>query len=212
MRLPIVFSLLFLTTLVCADGLANGFERMWIYYAFLLDVKLASVNGGTRSILLNCASDAKFRDVMAAISTKDISHLTILSDEENRFPPIRETAKRLLDIGLTERYDSEEVIKGQRSFTRMISDLGWMVNNIKSQLTPEQLAPMKDASHRANESLMLARQITSLLRSVKFHVGITGKAARYQGGDLGWSMGGGHRLGKDQSQFRSFRRGSKSKS
>ncbi|KAH7363933.1 hypothetical protein BKA65DRAFT_125319 [Rhexocercosporidium sp. MPI-PUGE-AT-0058] len=157
MRLPIVFSLLFLTTLVCADGLANGFERMWIYYAFLLDVKLASVNGGTRSILLNCASDAKFKDVMAAISTKDISHLTILSDEENRFPPIRETAKRLLDIGLTERYDSEEVIKGQRSFTRMISDLGWMVNNIKSQLTPEQLAPMKDASDRANESLMLAK-------------------------------------------------------
>jgi len=158
MRIPIVFGALFLTTLASADGLANGFERMWIYYAFLLDVKLASVRpDASRSILLDCPSDARFKDVMAAIDTTDFSHLDILPDEENRFPPIRETAQRLLDIGMTDSFDSEQVIKGQGSFTRMISDLGWMVNNIKTKLTKDELKTVKDESDRADEALMLAK-------------------------------------------------------
>ena len=158
MRIPIVFGVLFLTTLASADGLANGFERMWIYYAFLLDVKLASVRpDASRSILLDCPSDARFKDVMAAIDTTDFSHLDILPDEENRFPPIRETAQRLLDIGMTDSFDSEQVIKGQGSFTRMISDLGWMVNNIKTKLTKDELKTVKDESDRADEALMLAK-------------------------------------------------------
>ena len=158
MRIPIVFGVLFLTTLASADGLANGFERMWIYYAFLLDVKLASVRpDASRSILLDCPSGARFKDVMAAIDTTDFSHLDILPDEENRFPPIRETAQRLLDIGMTDSFDSEQVIKGQGSFTRMISDLGWMVNNIKTKLTKDELKTVKDESDRADEALMLAK-------------------------------------------------------
>ncbi|KAG4434979.1 hypothetical protein IFR05_009533 [Cadophora sp. M221] len=157
MRLPVVLIVLFLTTFVCADGLANGYERMWIYYAYLLDVKLASVNGGTRSILLNCASDARFKDVMEAIDDQDWAGQRILPEEKNRFPPIEETVKRMHDLALTKRYYSEEVIKGQTSFTRMIGDLGWMVNDIKSKLTPEQRAPMEAASTRADESLRLAR-------------------------------------------------------
>ena len=158
MRIPIVFGVLFLTTLASADGLANGFERMWIYYAFLLDVKLASVRpDASRSILLDCPSDARFKDVMAAIDTTDFSHLDILPDEETRFPPIRETAQRLLDIGMTDSFDSEQVIKGQGSFTRMISDLGWMVNNIKTKLTKDELKTVKDESDRADEALMLAK-------------------------------------------------------
>ena len=151
MRIPIVFGVLFLTTLASADGLANGFERMWIYYAFLLDVKLASVRpDASRSILLDCPSDARFKDVMAAIDTTDFSHLDILPDEENRFPPIRETAQRLLDIGMTDSFDSEQVIKGQGSFTRMISDLGWTVNNIKTNVQTMKFGPPFQPSFSTN--------------------------------------------------------------
>jgi hypothetical protein len=47
MRLPI----LFITSYVCEVDLVDGYERLWIYHSYLIDVKAASVNGGHRAII-----------------------------------------------------------------------------------------------------------------------------------------------------------------
>ncbi len=58
---------------------------------------------------LNYPSNARFKDVMQAIDIEDWTHQDILPDEENRFPPVRETAQNLYDLGLTDSYISENV-------------------------------------------------------------------------------------------------------
>lgn len=158
MRLPIIFLVVFLTTFVYADGIAKGYERIGIYYAFLLDLKAASANGGTRTILLSCGTDSTFRDVMQAFDYEDLGIWELLPDETERLPPVKETAKHFYDIGLTAPYDYKEVIADARGYPDFIERLGIAMDKAKTHLSSVDPESWRSVSDALDESLRMARE------------------------------------------------------
>ncbi|KAH9205809.1 hypothetical protein DL95DRAFT_82487 [Leptodontidium sp. 2 PMI_412] len=159
MQLPMLCLVVFCISCISAIGEAKAYERIWIYYAYLLDVKGASL-GAPRSILPTRGPNLSFRDVMEIIALNQVDRNRVRNINLPAEPhPSVETAFQALWGGsVAGKYEPRAVISGLAGgYTEMIWRIGAITNENKRLFSEADRAEMAEISGLQDKSLRLAK-------------------------------------------------------
>lgn len=169
--LALVFLIILaLTGKAAAFAEAGAYERLWYYYAYLLDT-----NGGTKKadkIAVDCyknlpknqkANACNFNQFIKHITTIDTNNpRTDFEVTKNLAPDVDATAKKLTDMALTGLYDVNKIYKGiTGSGAAGTSALMNHLNNFVSGKLADAPQAYQDAIQKATTAVYRCRQEAS---------------------------------------------------
>jgi hypothetical protein len=157
MRFTTLFFVVYLTACVSAGGLPNAYERMWIWYAYSLDLRT-----GSNTVMPNCRGSSfsgtcLFREVMEALDGTKYPNDQILANEYELNPDVRTTAQSYFDRGFVFDFPPRNAIAGATSYPDMIEKVANAVAHAKATISPENLAAIQHIVDSCDEALKQAR-------------------------------------------------------
>jgi hypothetical protein len=160
MRLSILVLVAQLATLLSAGGLAGAYERVYFYYAYLIDIE---TNGGTPSTIATGCRGASggtcnFNEFMAHIDKYPQSvPSNILSD---RLPSLDVAAHGLFVDRVTGDYNTAAILEGEDRAQRVITGVAKFLQPILPAIDPQNTdqKQMKAAVQRAPDRIRFFRQ------------------------------------------------------
>lgn len=129
MRLSLILSLVYLVTGSSAFALAGGYERMYYYYAYLLDWQLHTGNDiSKRTIATGCKDGGKkcsFNQFITWINKAEKQ----VDVDKGEFPDVDKTARLLNEKELTGPYEVGRVIENTADVGTLLTDVGYFIQN-----------------------------------------------------------------------------------